>query len=76
LFIRKKKLNIKASSSEDYSNRNNTFHGFTKFIEKSQLYIRDKKTGLSLVENDKLVVGAYVRVYNKSKPSKYKIFTL
>ncbi|KAG4085925.1 ankyrin repeat-containing domain protein [Neocallimastix lanati (nom. inval.)] len=58
----------KTSSSEDYSNRNNTFHGFTKFIEKNQLYIRDKKTGLSLVEDDKLVVGAYVRVYNKSKP--------
>lgn len=36
---------------------------FNKFIKKDDLYIKDEKSNRSLVENNKVVYGVYIRIY-------------
>jgi len=54
---------IKASPTRIHLSKENPEHGFRHFIKKSNLYAKRKKSNLSLIENDKLVIGAFIRVY-------------
>lgn len=38
-------------------------NGFQKFIRKTDLYSKKDKNGTSYIENNKIVIGAYVRVF-------------
>ncbi|KAL6599213.1 hypothetical protein U3516DRAFT_763072 [Neocallimastix sp. 'constans'] len=51
------------SPTRIHLSKENPEHGFRHFIKKSNLYAKRKKSNLSLIENDKLVIGAFIRVY-------------
>ncbi|KAL6599212.1 hypothetical protein U3516DRAFT_562995 [Neocallimastix sp. 'constans'] len=44
-------------------------NGFQKFIRKTDLYSKKDKNGTSYIENNKIVIGAYVRVFKMEEES-------
>jgi len=44
---------------------NNNEHHFPKFIKQKDVFKKNKKTGKTLVENNKVMIGVYLRVYDK-----------
>jgi len=57
--------NSKKSPNLDYFSKNNNGIGYTQFIKKSDLQLKNEKYNIPLIENGKTVIGAYIRVYNK-----------
>jgi len=47
-------------------------HGFSQFINKTELYSKSDENDKSIVENDKIVVGVYVQVYKEDTIIKEK----
>jgi hypothetical protein len=57
--------NSKKSPNLDYFGKNNNGIGYTQFIKKSELQLKNEKYNTPIIENGKTVIGAYIRVYNK-----------
>ncbi|OUM56210.1 hypothetical protein PIROE2DRAFT_19281 [Piromyces sp. E2] len=58
---------IEKTTGIECFNKNNDEHHFPKFIKKKELFMKNKKTNKSLVENNKVVISVYLRVYKKGK---------
>ncbi|ORX77620.1 hypothetical protein BCR32DRAFT_295511 [Anaeromyces robustus] len=53
----------KDDTTLNYFSKNRNIWGWNKFIKKSELNIKNKESNKSFVENNKVVIGTYIRVY-------------
>ncbi|ORX40434.1 hypothetical protein BCR36DRAFT_364616 [Piromyces finnis] len=58
---------IEKTNGIECFNKNNDEHHFPKFIKKRDLFSKNKKTNKLLIENNKVVISVYLRVYRKGK---------
>ncbi|KAL6625213.1 TRAF-like protein [Neocallimastix sp. 'constans'] len=54
-----------------YFNKNFDKIGFSQFIKKYNLYAEFEKSSKALVEDDKVIIGAYICIYNYDNQERY-----
>jgi len=57
-------INTKRSQSPDYFDKNTWTMGFSKFIKKDDLISNKNYSNKPIVENNKLNIGIYIRIYD------------
>ncbi|KAG4092163.1 hypothetical protein H8356DRAFT_1278550 [Neocallimastix lanati (nom. inval.)] len=63
---------INGLSNLEFFNKNNYSKGIPKFIKKAELLNKSTSTRKPLVNNNRLIIGAYIRVYKNSEQDYYE----
>jgi len=62
---------INGLSNLEFFNKNNYSKGIPKFIKKAELLNKSRSTRKPLINNNRLIIGAYIRVYKNSEQDSY-----
>jgi len=60
-------LNLIIASNFNFYNKYNNSFGLQNFIKNEDLFINNKASNKSLIENNKTVISVYIRIYKYEK---------
>lgn len=60
-------MNLIIASNFNFYNKYNNSFGLQNFIKNEDLFINNKASNKSLIENNKTVISVYIRIYKYEK---------